>query len=78
MSDTLERVKRIIVDRLGVDPSQVTPEASIKEDLDADSLDVMDLVLELEDEFGLEISDEEAEKISTVGDVVQYIESHRK
>ena len=66
MSDTLERVKRIIVDRLGVDPSQVTPEASIKEDLDADSLDVMDLVLELEDEFGLEISDEEAEKISTV------------
>lgn len=77
MADTLERVKRIIVDKLNVDPSEVTPEASIKEDLGADSLDVMDLVLELEDEFEMEISDEDAEKISTVGDIVEYIESHK-
>ncbi|BCU82157.1 acyl carrier protein [Polycladomyces abyssicola] len=77
MADTLERVKRIIVDKLNVDPSEVTPEASIKEDLGADSLDVMDLVLELEDEFEMEISDEEAEKISTVGDIISYIESHK-
>jgi acyl carrier protein len=77
MADTLERVKRIIVDKLNVDPSEVTPEASIKEDLGADSLDVMDLVLELEDEFEMEISDEDAEKISTVGDIVAYIESHK-
>ncbi|MBN2908267.1 acyl carrier protein [Polycladomyces sp. WAk] len=77
MADTLERVKRIIVDKLNVDPSEVTPEASIKEDLGADSLDVMDLVLELEDEFEMEISDEEAEKISTVGDIIAYIESHK-
>ncbi|MDN4592418.1 acyl carrier protein [Polycladomyces subterraneus] len=77
MADTLERVKRIIVDKLNVDPSEVTPEASIKEDLGADSLDVMDLVLELEDEFEMEISDEDAEKISTVGDIIAYIESHK-
>lgn len=76
MSDVYDRVKRIVVDRLGVDESQVAPEASFKEDLGADSLDVVELVMELEDEFDLEISDEDAEKISTVGDVVKYIESH--
>ncbi|GGE16597.1 acyl carrier protein [Marinithermofilum abyssi] len=75
MADTLERVQRIIVDHLGVDPSEVTPEASIKDDLGADSLAVMDLIMELEDEFQMEISDEQAEKINTVGDVVNYIES---
>lgn len=73
--DTLQRVKKIIVERLGVDESEVTPEASFKDDLGADSLDVVELVMELEDEFDLEISDEEAEKISTVADVVNYIES---
>ncbi|PTM59099.1 acyl carrier protein [Desmospora activa] len=75
MADTLERVQKIVVDHLGVDAAQVTPEAAIKDDLGADSLDVMDLILELEDEFSLEIADEEAEKINTVGDIVTYIDS---
>ncbi len=77
MADIFERVKKIIVDRLGVDESKVTLEASFKEDLGADSLDVVELVMELEDEFDMEISDEDAEKISTVGEVVKYIESHK-
>lgn len=76
MADTLERVTKIIVDRLGVDASKVTLEASFKDDLGADSLDVVELVMELEDEFDLEISDDDAEKISTVGDTVNYIESN--
>lgn len=73
MSDTFERVKRIIVDRLGVDESEVTMDASFKEDLGADSLDIVELVMELEDEFDMEISDEDAEKITTVGQAVEYI-----
>jgi acyl carrier protein len=77
MADTFERVKKIIVDRLGVDESKITLEASFKEDLGADSLDVVELVMELEDEFDMEISDEDAEKISTVGEVVNYIDSHK-
>jgi acyl carrier protein len=77
MSDTFDRVKKIIVDRLGVDESKVTPEATFKDDLGADSLDIVELIMELEDEFDMEISDEDAEKISTVGDVVTYIESHQ-
>jgi acyl carrier protein len=75
MSDTYDRVKKIIVERLGVDEAEVTPEASFKDDLGADSLDVVELVMELEDEFDLEISDEEAEKINKVGEVVAYIQS---
>ncbi|QPA32021.1 acyl carrier protein [Thermaerobacillus caldiproteolyticus] len=75
MADVLERVTKIIVDRLGVEESQVTLEASFKDDLGADSLDVVELVMELEDEFNMEISDEEAEKIVTVGDAVNYIKS---
>ena len=75
MSDVLEKVSKIIVDRLGVDESEVTLEASFKDDLGADSLDVVELVMELEDEFGMEISDDDAEKISTVGDAVNYIKS---
>jgi acyl carrier protein len=75
MADVLERVSKIVVDRLGVDASEVKTEASFKEDLGADSLDVVELVMELEDEFELEISDEDAEKIATVGDVVNYINS---
>lgn len=75
MSDVYDRVKRIVVDRLGVEESQVSMEASFKDDMGADSLDVVELVMELEDEFDLEISDEDAEKIMTVGDVVKYIES---
>ncbi len=75
MAEVLERVTKIIVDRLGVDESQVTLEASFKEDLGADSLDVVELVMELEDEFDMEISDDDAEKIATVGDAVNYINS---
>ncbi|HIW34729.1 MAG TPA: acyl carrier protein [Candidatus Paenibacillus intestinavium] len=76
MSDVLERVTNIIVDRLGVEQDKVVAEASFKEDLNADSLDVVELIMELEDEFNIEISDEDAEKISTVGDVLSYIQSH--
>ncbi len=76
MADVLERVTKIIVDRLGVEETEVIPAASFKEDLGADSLDVVELVMQLEDEFEMEISDEDAEKIATVGDAVTYIESH--
>ncbi|NWK68502.1 acyl carrier protein [Bacillus paramycoides] len=76
MADVLERVTKIIVDRLGVEETEVVTAASFKEDLGADSLDVVELVMQLEDEFEMEISDEDAEKIATVGDAVTYIESH--
>ena len=75
VAEVLERVTKIIVDRLGVEESQVNLEASFKEDLGADSLDVVELVMELEDEFDMEISDDDAEKIATVGDAVNYINS---
>jgi acyl carrier protein len=78
MAEVLDRVKKIIVDRLDVDAEEVTLEASFKDDLGADSLDVVELVMELEDEFDMEISDEDAEKISTVGDAVNYINSLQK
>lgn len=77
MADTFERVKKIVVDRLGVEESEVTLEASFKDDLGADSLDIVELVMELEDEFDMEISDEDAEKINTVGEVVEYINAHQ-
>lgn len=73
--DIFAKVKEIIVDRLGVDEDKVTPEATFRDDLDADSLDVVELVMELEDEFGLQFPDEDAEKIQTVGDAVEYIKS---
>lgn len=76
-AEIMERVKNIIVDRLGVEESEIKLESSFKEDLGADSLDVVELVMELEDEFDMEISDEDAEKINTVGDVVTYIQSHK-
>ncbi len=75
MADVFDRVKAIIVDRLDVDESKITMEASFKDDLEADSLDVVELVMELEDEFDMEIADEDAEKINTVGDAVNYINS---
>ncbi|APC50246.1 acyl carrier protein [Virgibacillus halodenitrificans] len=75
MADVFDRVKTIIIDRLDVEEEKVTMEASFKDDLDADSLDVVELVMELEDEFDMEIADEEAEKINTVGDAVNYINS---
>ena len=74
MTDVLAGVKEIIVDLLGVDSEKVTPEARFREDLEADSLDIVEMIMAFEDKFGREISDEEAQKISTVGEVVQYIE----
>jgi len=71
---TLERVKDIIVEQLGVNPDQVKPEARFIEDLSADSLDTVELVMALEEEFGTEIPDEDAEKLQTVGDAIKYIE----
>jgi acyl carrier protein len=73
-----QRVKEIIVEQLGVNADQVTPEAKFIEDLGADSLDIVELVMALEEEFGKEIPDEQAEKLLTVGDVVKYIEDTQK
>jgi len=72
-----EKVKSIIMEQLGVDDDEVTPTASFTDDLGADSLDQVELVMALEEEFNLEISDEEAEKIKTVQDAVNYIQSHK-
>lgn len=71
-----DRVKAIVVEQLGVEASEVTPQSKFVEDLGADSLDVVELVMALEEEFDLEIPDEDAEKIATVGEAVKYIESH--
>ncbi len=76
MSNVLERVKKVIVDQLSVDEAQVVETASFTTDLGADSLDTVELVMAFEEEFGIEIPDEEAEKIQTVKDAVDYIESH--
>ncbi|MGD9977347.1 MAG: acyl carrier protein [Bacteroidales bacterium] len=78
MSDIATRVKSIIVDKLGVDENEVTPEASFTNDLGADSLDTVELIMEFEKEFNLSIPDDEAEKIGTVGDAINYIENHSK
>ncbi len=75
-SDVFERVKAIIVEQLGVDPEKVTPEARFREDLEADSLDLVELIMAFEEEFGGEISDEDAQKITTVGEAVAFIESN--
>ncbi|HEY74119.1 MAG: acyl carrier protein [Chloroflexi bacterium] len=74
MADTLDRTKGIIVDLLGVDPAQVTPDARFREDLEADSLDLVELIMAFEEEFDGEISDDEAQQITTVGAAVAYIE----
>ncbi len=78
MSEVREKVKKIIVDHLGVDVAKVTDEASFIDDLGADSLDTVELVMAFEEEFGSEISDSEAEKILTVGDAIKFIESNSK
>jgi acyl carrier protein len=76
MSDTETRVRGIIVELLGVEESQVTTEARFREDLEADSLDLVELIMAFEEEFNGEISDEQAQKITTVGEVVAYIDEH--
>jgi acyl carrier protein len=78
MADFDTRVKEIIVEQLGVDPSEVTPQASFINDLGADSLDTVELVMALEEEFGIEIPDEDAEKIQSVGQAIDYIKTHKK
>jgi acyl carrier protein len=78
MSDVSEKIKKIIVDHLGVDASKVTDDASFIDDLGADSLDTVELVMAFEEEFGAEISDSEAEKILTVGDAIRFVEKSAK
>ncbi len=73
-----QRVKEIIVEQLGVKPDQVTPEAKFIEDLGADSLDTVELVMALEEEFEIEVPDEQAEKLQSVGDVIKYVEESQK
>jgi acyl carrier protein len=75
---TFERLKKIIVEQLGVDEEEVTTTASFVEDLNADSLDLVELIMSLEEEFGMEISDEDAEKIQKVSDAVEFIEEHQQ
>ena len=75
-ADTFERVKKIIVDQLGVDAEKVTSNARFREDLEADSLDLVELIMAFEEEFGGEISDDEAQKITTVGEAVSYLDTH--
>ncbi len=74
MSDISDKIKAIICDQLMVDPEEVNDESSFVEDLGADSLDTVELIMEFEDEFGIEISDEQAEQISTVGEAIAYLE----
>ena len=77
MSEIQEKVVKIIVDKLGVKESEVTPEATFTGDLGADSLDTVELVMEFEKAFGVQVADEDAEKFQTVGDVINYIEAHK-
>jgi acyl carrier protein len=76
MAATEDRVRGIVVELLGVDPERVTPSARFREELEADSLDLVELIMKFEEEFGGEISDEDAQKITSVGDAVTYIDTH--
>jgi acyl carrier protein len=76
MASTEDRIKNIVVDLLGVDASRVLPEARFREDLEADSLDLVELIMAFEEEFGGEITDEDAQKITTVGHAIEYVNTH--
>jgi acyl carrier protein len=78
MSDTFDTVQGIIVELLGVEPSKITSEAKFREDLEADSLDLVELIMAFEEKFGGEISDEDAQKITSVGEAVTYIDTHMR
>ena len=77
MASTFDEVKAIIIDLLGVDAAKIKPEARFREDLEADSLDLVELIMKFEDTFGTEISDEDAQKITTVGEAVNFVESQK-
>ena len=72
-----ERIKEVLVERLSVEEADITEEANFQEDLDADSLDLVEMIMELEDQFGIKIPDEDAQKIQTVGQAVDYVSSHQ-